>query len=146
MDAISFGTDGWRATLDTFTAPRVRMVGQAVATHLREAGHSAPVGICYDARGSSRGFAEELSRTLAANGFDVLLPERDRPTPLLAWAIEERELSGGLMVTASHNPADYNGVKFIPDDGAPALPEITEAIEANLAEPEALPEEEWGVV
>jgi phosphomannomutase len=146
MDAISFGTDGWRATLDVFTAPRVRMVGQAVATHLREAGHSAPVAVCYDARESSRGFAEELARVLAANGFDVRLPERDRPTPLLAWAIADRELAGGLMVTASHNPADYNGVKFIPDDGAPALPEITEAIESNLAEPEPLPEAEWGTI
>jgi phosphomannomutase len=146
MDAISFGTDGWRATLETFTAPRVRMVGQAVATHLREAGHDAPVAVCYDARETSRGFAEELARVLAANGFDTLLPERDRPTPLLAWAIAERNLAGGLMVTASHNPADYNGVKFIPDDGAPALPEITEAIESNLAEPEPLPEAEWGTI
>jgi phosphomannomutase len=146
MDAISFGTDGWRATLDVFTAPRVRMVGQAVATHLREAGHSAPVAVCYDARETSRGFAEELARVLAANGFDVRLPERDRPTPLLAWAIADRELAGGLMVTASHNPADYNGVKFIPDDGAPALPEITEEIESHLAEPEPLSEDEWGTV
>ena len=146
MDAISFGTDGWRATLDTFTAPRVRMVGQAVATHLREEGHDAPVAVCYDARETSREFAEELSRTLAANGFDVLLPERDRPTPLLAWAIKERDLAGGLMVTASHNPPEYNGVKFIPDDGAPALPEVTERIENNLGEPEPLPEDEWGTV
>ena len=146
MDAISFGTDGWRATLDTFTAPRVRMVGQAVATHLREAGHDAPVAVSYDARGTSRGFAEELARVLAANGFDVLLPERDRPTPLLAWAIEERDLAGGLMVTASHNPPAYNGVKFIPDDGAPALPDVTDRIEAGLAEPDPLPEAEWGTV
>ena len=146
MNAISFGTDGWRATLDVFTTPRVRMVGQAVATTLREAGHDDPVGICYDARETSRGFAEELSRTLAANGFDVLLPDRDRPTPLLAWAIAERGLSGGLMVTASHNPSEYNGVKFIPDDGAPALPAVTDAIESNLAEPDPLPEEEWGTV
>ena len=144
MDAISFGTDGWRATLDVFTAPRVRMVGQAVATHLD--GRDAPVGVCYDARESSRGFAEELARVLAANGFDVLLPERDRPTPLLAWAIADRDLAGGLMVTASHNPANYNGVKFIPDDGAPALPEVTESIEANLAEPASLPEAEWGTI
>jgi phosphomannomutase len=146
MDAISFGTDGWRATLDTFTAPRVRMVGQGVATHLQEAGHDAPVAVSYDARGTSRGFAEELARVLAANGFDVLLPERDRPTPLLAWAIEERDLAGGLMVTASHNPPEYNGVKFIPDDGAPALPDVTERIEATLAEPDPLPEDEWGAV
>jgi len=146
MNAISFGTDGWRATLDVFTTPRVRMVGQAVATTLRETGHDAPVGVCYDARESSRGFAEELSRVLAANGFDVLLPERDRPTPLLAWAIAERDLAGGLMVTASHNPADYNGVKFIPADGAPALPDTTDEIESNLADPESLPEAEWGTV
>jgi phosphomannomutase len=144
MDAISFGTDGWRATLDTFTAPRVRMVGQAVATHLRE--DDAPVAVCYDARETSRGFAEELARVLAANGFDVLLPERDRPTPLLAWAIKERGLAGGLMVTASHNPPEYNGVKFIPGDGAPALPAVTDEIEQHLAEPEPLPEDEWGVV
>lgn len=145
-NAISFGTDGWRATLDTFTAPRVRMVGQAVATTLREGGSTDPVGVCYDARESSRGFAEELSRVLAANGFDILLSEHDRPTPLLAWAIADRGLAGGLMVTASHNPPEYNGVKFIPSDGAPALPEVTEKIESNLAEPEVREESEWGTV
>lgn len=146
MDEISFGTDGWRATLDTFTAPRVRMVGQAVATHLEEEGLAGPVGVCYDARESSPGFAEELARVLCVNGFDVVMPERDRPTPLLSWNIVERGLAGGLMLTASHNPPEYNGVKFIPSDGAPALPEITGSIEANLAEPEPLPEEEWGSV
>jgi phosphomannomutase len=146
MEQISFGTDGWRATLDTFTAPRVRMVGQAVATYLDEEGFTDPVAVCYDARESSRGFAEELARVLCANGFDVVMPERDRPTPLLSWAISERELAGGLMITASHNPPEYNGVKFIPEDGAPALPEVTDAIEANLAEPDPLPESEWGTV
>ncbi|MDL5362831.1 phosphoglucomutase/phosphomannomutase family protein [Halalkalicoccus sp. NIPERK01] len=146
MDEIRFGTDGWRATLDTFTAPRVRMVGQAVATYLDSEGLAGPVGICYDARESSRGFAEELARVLCANGFDVVMPERDRPTPLLSWAIVERDLAGGLMITASHNPPEYNGVKFIPSDGAPALPEVTDAIEASLAEPDPLPEAEWGTV
>ena len=146
MNAISFGTDGWRAPLDTFTIARVRMVGQAVATHLREEGFDDPVAVCYDARESSRGFAEELARVLCANGFDVLMPERDRPTPLLSWAIVDRKLAGGLMITASHNPPEYNGVKFIPSDGAPALPEITDAIEANLAEPDPVPEAEWGRV
>ncbi|WP_122088785.1 phosphoglucomutase/phosphomannomutase family protein [Halalkalicoccus subterraneus] len=146
MDAINFGTDGWRATLDTFTTPRVRMVGQAVATYLDEEGFDAPVAVCYDARESSPGFAEELARVLCVNGFDVVMPERDRPTPLLSWAIVDRGLAGGLMLTASHNPPEYNGVKFIPSDGSPALPEITETIEANLAEPEPLPEDEWGSV
>jgi phosphomannomutase len=144
METISFGTDGWRATLEEFTEPRVRMVGQAVATYLRDEGDDRPVAIGYDARETSRGFAEELTRVLCANGFDVLLPERDRPTPLFAHAIVERDLAGALVVTASHNPPEYNGVKFIPDDGAPALPEVMDAIADRLAEPEPLPDEEHG--
>ncbi|WP_265109463.1 phosphoglucomutase/phosphomannomutase family protein [Halosolutus halophilus] len=144
MDVISFGTDGWRAPLETFTAPRVRMVGQAVASYLRDEDLDGPVAIGYDARESSRGFAEELSRVLCANGFDVLLPERDRPTPLFAHAIVERDLAGALVITASHNPPEYNGVKFIPDDGAPALPEVTDAIADRLADPDPLPEDEHG--
>jgi len=147
MDGISFGTDGWRATLEEFTTPRVRRVAQAVATYLADEGRpSRPVAVGYDARESSRGFAEECARVLAANGHDVLLPERDCPTPLVAWAIVERDLAGALMLTASHNPPEYNGVKFFPADGAPALPEVTEAIEARLADPETLPEAEWGTV
>ncbi|MFB6195976.1 MAG: phosphoglucomutase/phosphomannomutase family protein [Haloplanus sp.] len=137
MDAISFGTDGWRARLETFTDERVRMVGQAVADYLADAGRTAPVAVGYDARATSEGFAESLADVLAANGFDVLLPERDCPTPVITWAVAERNLAGALMVTASHNPPEYNGVKFIPEDGAPALPEVTDAIEARLAEPTA---------
>ncbi|WP_306054841.1 phosphohexomutase domain-containing protein [Natronococcus wangiae] len=144
METISFGTDGWRATLEEFTAPRVRMVGQAVATYLRDEGREGPVAIGYDARGTSRDFAEELTRVLCANGFDVLLPERDRPTPLFARAIVERDLAGALVVTASHNPPEYNGVKFVPEDGAPALPEVMDAIADRLAEPDPLPAEEHG--
>jgi phosphomannomutase len=146
MDAISFGTDGWRARLDTFTDARVRVVGQAVADYLDDRGHDAPVAVGYDARETSEGFAESLAEVLAGNGFDVLLPERDCPTPLVAWAIVDRDLSGALMVTASHNPPEYNGVKFIPDDGAPALPDVTDAIEDRLAEPDLRPRAERGSV
>ncbi|ADQ65666.1 phosphomannomutase [Halogeometricum borinquense DSM 11551] len=146
MDAISFGTDGWRATLDTFTDERVRIVGQAVADYLSDEGYEAPVFVGYDARDTSLGFAESLAEVLAGNGFDVLLPDRDRPTPLVAHAIVERNLAGALMVTASHNPPEYNGVKFIPADGAPALPYVTEAIVERLAEPDLLPEDERGSI
>jgi len=155
-DAIEFGTDGWRATLDEFTEPRVRMVGQAVATYLRSEsddsedsdaeGGAATVAVGYDARETSRGFAEELARVLAANGFDVLVPPRDCPTPAVAWTVRDRGLAGGLMVTASHNPPEYNGVKFLPAGGAPALPEVTDALADALAEPDPLPEAEWGSV
>jgi phosphomannomutase len=145
---ISFGTDGWRTTLDEFTAPRVRMVGQAVADYLREVedrdGGTVVVG--YDARETSRGFAEELCRVLAANGFDALIPPRDCPTPLAVWTIADCDLAGGLVVSASHNPPSYNGVKFFPHDAAPALPEVTDEIMARIAEPRALPEDEQGSV
>jgi alpha-D-glucose phosphate-specific phosphoglucomutase len=145
-DAIAFGTDGWRATLDEFTTPRVRMVGQGVAAYLEREDSDAPVAIGYDARESSPGFAEDLSEVLTANGFDVLLPERDVPTPVVAWTIVDRGLAGACMLTASHNPPEYNGVKFIPAEGAPALPEVTDTIEANVADPRAVPEDERGTV
>ena len=138
MDRISFGTDGWRDTLDRFTDRRVRIVGQAVADTLAETEADAtdrPVVVGYDARPTSEGFAESLAEVLTGNGFDIVLPERDCPTPLVAHAVVERDAAGALMVTASHNPPEYNGVKFIPADGAPALPDVTERIEANLREP-----------
>ncbi|WP_049933832.1 phosphoglucomutase/phosphomannomutase family protein [Halarchaeum acidiphilum] len=144
-DAIAFGTDGWRATLDVFTTPRVRAVAQATADHLADVGHAGEtVAVGYDARPTSREFAEEIADVLAANGHDVVLPERDCPTPLVAHAITERDLAGALVVTASHNPPEYNGVKFIPDDGAPALPHVTESIETHLRPPEADPDAERG--
>jgi len=146
MDEITFGTDGWRATLETFTDRRVRIVGQAVATYLRDEGEQGTVGIGYDAREHSRGFAEELARVLCANGFDVLVSDRDCPTPALAWTVRNRDLVGGLVLTASHNPPEYNGIKFVPADGTPALPAATDAIEERLAEPDPLPEAQHGTV
>jgi phosphomannomutase len=144
MDEITFGTDGWRATLSTFTAPRVRMVGQAVATYLDDHEITGAVAVGYDAREHSRGFAEELARVVAANGRDVTIARRDCPTPALAWTVAERPFAGGLMVTASHNPPEYNGVKFVTSDGAPALPAVTDALEARLGTPD--PAREHGTI
>jgi phosphomannomutase len=142
IEHITFGTDGWRATLDTFTEPRVRIVGQAVADYIGE----GTVAVGYDARETSRGFADALADVLTDNGLDVIISDSDCPTPVLAWTITDRALDGGIMVTASHNPPEYNGVKFLPSDGAPALPDITDALTDRLAEPTALPEEEQGNV
>lgn len=137
-DAIEFGTDGWRAPLSVFTVPRVRMVGQAVATYLDDEGSAGPVAIGYDAREHSRRFAEELARVLAANGRAVTISSRDCPTPVLAWTVAQGSFAGGLMITASHNPPEYNGVKFVPTSGAPALLPVTDAIEDRLATPKPL--------
>ncbi|MFP8890853.1 phosphoglucomutase/phosphomannomutase family protein [Natrialbaceae archaeon A-CW2] len=146
MEQIAFGTDGWRAPLETFTPARVRMVAQGIASTLQAEGHDQPVVVGYDARAGSRGFAEEVSRVLCANGFDVLLSERDRPTPLYAYTVVDRECAGAVVITASHNPPSDNGIKFIPSDGAPALPPVMDAIADSLGEPIALPADEHGSV
>jgi len=134
--AIAFGTDGWRATLSEFTEPRVRMVGQAVASYLDSETIDGPVAVGYDARETSPDFASAIADVLAANGRDVVLPQRDCPTPVLAWTVAAGDYAGGVMLTASHNPPEYNGVKFLPGDGAPALPSVTDAVVSRLAEPE----------
>ncbi|PSP96488.1 phosphoglucomutase, partial [Halobacteriales archaeon QS_5_70_17] len=146
MDEISFGTDGWRATLDTFTEERVRIVGQAVADYLADTDAGETVAVGYDARDHSPGFADALADVLAGNGFDVLLSESDCPTPVVAWTITDRDLAGGLMLTASHNPPEYNGVKFLPADGAPAMPGVTDDLESRLSPPEQLPDDDRGEI
>ena len=143
---IEFGTDGWRTTVEEFTEPRIRTVGQAVADYLSAEGEDAPVAVGYDPREGSRVAAEELARVLCANGFDALVPGRDTPTPVVAWSVTDRELAGALQVTASHNPPSSNGIKFIPADGAPALPEVTDRLAAELKPPEPLAEDQWGSV
>ena len=145
-DAIHFGTDGWRATLDTFTDDRVRIVAQGIADYLHDTGTDAPVVVGYDARPSSPGFAESVADVLTKNGFDAVLPERDCPTPTAVWTVVDRDYAGAVVLSASHNPPEYNGIKYFPDDGAPAMPEVTDAIESNLREPDPLPEEDQGMV
>lgn len=140
-EQITFGTDGWRATLDTFTEPRLRRVGQAVASYLDDEERPGPLVVGYDAREHSAGFADALAEVLAANGRDVTVASRDCPTPTVAWHAATGQYAGALMVTASHNPPEYNGVKFITDTGAPALPAVTDALEERLASPTTGPTE-----
>ena len=145
-DAIEFGTDGWRADGDEFTLDRVRAIGQAVVRFLEENEISGPVGVGYDARANSREAAEQLARVVAANGREVTISERDCPTPVLAWSVADGPFVGGLMVTASHNPPSYNGVKYVNGDGTPALPSVTDALEQHLATPETVPAGEMGTI
>ena len=144
---VEFGTDGWRTTVEEFTTPRVRAVGQAVVDYVREETDGTPaVAVGYDPREGSRAAAEELARVLCAGGVDARLPDRDTPTPVVAWTVVDRGLAGALQVTASHNPPSYNGVKFVPADGAPALPAVTDRLADSLRAPDPRPEPEWGTV
>ena len=135
--AVSFGTDGWRARGEEFTTRRVEAIGRAVAAYLDDQSAAGDIAVGHDARRNSREAAMALADVLAASGRDVAVPARDCPTPALAWTVAQGPFAGGLMVTASHNPPEYNGVKFVTDDGAPALPAVTDALEERLAPPPA---------
>ncbi len=134
VSQITFGTDGWRAPAAEFTADRVRRVGRAVAQHLDARAIEEPVAVGYDAREHSEARAEALAGAIAAGGRTVRVATRDLPTPAVAWTVAEGEYAGGLMVTASHNPPGYNGVKFVPADGAPAPPAVTDDIEGRIGD------------
>jgi len=136
MVQIKFGTAGWRAVIsDEFTMENVRLVTQAIADYINRQATSdkKQVVVGYDTRFMSENFAKVSSRVLAANGIKALLTIRDVPTPALAYEILRRRASGGINFTASHNPPEYNGIKFSPSWGGPALPETTDAIEKNCA-------------
>jgi alpha-D-glucose phosphate-specific phosphoglucomutase len=130
---IKFGTSGWRGILaEDFTFENVKIVTQAIADALRGQGlGERGVVIGYDARFMGNRFAEETARVLAGAGIKALLCKRDTPTPVLAHEILRRGADGGINFTASHNPYDYNGLKFSPAWGGPALPETTGDIEAR---------------
>lgn len=140
MTSIRFGTDGWRAIIaEDFTFANVRAVVCAIARYLKKQGkgqHGVVVG--YDTRFLSDAFAREAACVLDAHGIPVLMVKRPTPTPLVAFAVVYYGADGAIMFTASHNPPQYNGIKFIPDYGGPATPDITRGIEAEL--PDALRE------
>lgn len=130
---IKFGTSGWRGVIaDDFTFSRVRAVTQAIADHLVAQGlKEKGVVIGYDTRFHSEKFAVESARVFAASGIKSFLSNRDVPTPVVSFEILRRKAGGGINFTASHNPPEYNGLKFSPAWGGPALPETTKDIEAR---------------
>lgn len=140
--SIKFGTSGWRAIIaEEFTFANVRRVVEAMARYLESslgpsAGCRRRLVIGYDTRFLSREFAEEAARIFLAHDFDVDFCAAPTPTPVIAYEVirnPQRPAVGALNLTASHNPPQYNGIKFSSADGAPALPEVTQAIETLAA-------------
>lgn len=133
IEKIRFGTSGWRGVIaDDFTMGRVRAVTQAIADHLAAQGlKDKGVIVGYDTRFLSERFAAEAVKVLAANSIHSFLSNRDVPTPVISFEIIRRKAAGGINFTASHNPPYYNGLKFSPAWGGPALPETTKDIEAR---------------
>lgn len=133
--SIKFGTSGWRGLIARdFTFDNVRLVSQAIADYLNGVTNppSKVVVMGYDTRFLGREFSLAAAEVLAANGLEPLLCDRDTPTPVIAHNIRSRKAIGGINMTASHNPAEYQGLKFSTANGAPAHPEVTKAIEANV--------------
>ncbi|MFH1259954.1 MAG: phosphoglucomutase/phosphomannomutase family protein [Elusimicrobiota bacterium] len=129
---IKFGTSGWRGIIsDNFTFHNLRLVTQAIAEHLNTSTKNAQLIIGYDTRFLSEKFAREAACVLAANRIKSFYTDSPTPTPTIACEIIRRKTTGGLNITASHNPPEYNGLKYSSSWGGPALPEETKIIEKN---------------
>jgi len=132
---IKFGTDGWRAVIaETFTFENVRLVSQAVADYLMDTAQndSIEIVIGFDTRFLSDRFAVEVARVMAANGIIAHLARADAPTPALSYNIVHKQASGGIMITASHNPPRYSGFKVKAAYGGSASKAQTKAIQHRL--------------
>lgn len=131
---IKFGTSGWRGIIgEDFTFENVRIATQGVANYLKKTGQrGSGVVVAYDTRFLSEKFASEAAKILAFNGIQAFLCTRDVPTPCVSFETVRRKAMGAINFTASHNPPEYNGLKFSTSNGAPALPEITKQIEREI--------------
>lgn len=136
---IKFGTSGWRAIMaDEFTFANVRRAVVGVARHvssLKPSGARVIVG--RDPRFLGESFVALAADILAEHGIVPIVVTDPAPTPAIAYEIVRTKTDGGINFTASHNPAEYNGIKFSTPDGAPALPEVTKSIEAAVAAADA---------
>ncbi|WP_273484623.1 phosphoglucomutase/phosphomannomutase family protein [Desulforamulus ruminis] len=131
---IKFGTDGWRAIIsDEFTFRNVRAVAQAIAEYFLD--HSQVergLIIGYDSRFLSDKYAKECARVIAANGLKVFLTSKVTPTPVVSYLVRSLRAAGAIVITASHNPAEYNGIKIKGDFGGSALPSMICEIEKKI--------------
>jgi alpha-D-glucose phosphate-specific phosphoglucomutase len=134
---VKFGTDGWRGIIaDDFTFANVRVAARAIA-HYVLAHEDAARGVCiaWDTRFGSQAFARTVAEVMAAAGVPVQLASEITPTPALSFAVRGRKAAGGVMITSSHNPANWNGVKYKASYGGSGTPKIMTAIESYLGQP-----------
>lgn len=134
---IKFGTDGWRGIIaDDFTFENVRIASAAIAAYIHS--KEDPLrGVCigYDTRFVSRDFAMAAARVLAGAGIPVKFADRYTPTPALSYAVREHKAAGGVMITSSHNPAQWNGLKYKASYGGSGTPAIMAEITGHLGQP-----------
>jgi phosphoglucomutase len=131
---IKFGTSGWRSIVaDEFTIANIRRAVAGIAAYVKTQPEPHRVLVGRDPRFLGESFVDEAARILAAAGITPIVIPDAAPTPAIAYAVQTLKTSGSINFTASHNPPEYNGIKFSTHDGAPALPEVTKQIEAAIA-------------
>ncbi len=134
MTAIKFGTDGWRGIIaEDFTFANARVVAQAIARYVvrcEDARKGVIIG--YDHRFASDEIAAVAAEVVSASGTPVFLTDKPCPTPAVSLLVQQRGAAGGLMITASHNPYQWNGIKYKASYGSSALPSIVAQIESDL--------------
>jgi phosphomannomutase len=141
--AIKFGTDGWRAVIaDDFTFVNLRKVAQATACYLKNdfpkpRGGKVRVCVGYDTRFLSAKFAQAVAEVFAANDIEAVLSDRAVPTPALSFAVKKRSLDLGIMITASHNPPEFNGYKIKNAQGGAADVTVTRRVESLIGQTES---------
>ncbi|MFH0738931.1 MAG: phosphoglucomutase/phosphomannomutase family protein [Candidatus Omnitrophota bacterium] len=135
---IKFGTDGWRGIIsENFTFANVRRVARSIADYYnrKSRGKKVKMAVGFDTRFLSDKYALTVAEVLAHNGIEVILSDRPIPTPTLSFAVAKRKLSSGVMITASHNPAEYNGIKIKTASGGAAGVEVTDEVEKLIQRP-----------
>jgi len=148
---IKFGTDGWRGIIsDNFTFENVKKVAQAIADYynlrLTPATAAPKIAVGFDTRFLSKEYAHTAADVLKENGIEVTLSDRAVPTPALSFAVKHRKLDAGIMITASHNPAAYNGIKIKNAQGGAAGVDITKEVERLIEQPAELKVKSPGVI
>jgi alpha-D-glucose phosphate-specific phosphoglucomutase len=136
MTSIKFGTDGWRGIIaDDFTFANTKIVAQAIARYVVR-GEDARKGVLvgYDHRYASDTVAATVAQVISSTGTPVWLTDKPCPTPAISLLVRQRNAAGGIVVTASHNPYRWNGIKYKASYGSSALPSIVAQIEKELAE------------
>lgn len=133
---IKFGTDGWRGIIaQDFTFDNVRVCAQAVANYLKESGlASRGLIIGYDTRFASEEFASAAAEVVAGNGVKVYLCPRATPTPVISYGVLAQKAGGAIIITASHNPAKWNGFKYKSENASSAPPEVIDVLEKNISQ------------
>ena len=130
---IKFGTSGWRAVMaDEFTFANVRRAVNGIARHVASEKKNGKIIVGRDPRFLGETLCAMASDILSSYGITPLVIAEPAPTPAISYAVIQSKADGAINFTASHNPPEYNGLKYSTSNGAPALPEVTRAIEAEI--------------